>query len=67
MRSHYDVGLWLQVIIDGQALSPRQRLGAAPLAVHSLTDATTAGTGLVIAGTELSVGVTPCFDLPQGC
>jgi len=61
----YDVGLWLQVIIDGQALSPRQRLGAAPLAVHSLTDATTAGTGLVIAGTELSVD--PMFRLPQGC
>jgi hypothetical protein len=61
----YDAGLWLQVSIEGQALSPRQRLSTAPLAVHSLTDATSAGTGLVLAGTELSVD--PMFRLPQGC
>jgi len=61
----YDAGLWLQLSVDGQALTPRQRLRAAPLAVHALSDATAAGTGLELVGTELSIGSG--FRLPQFC
>lgn len=37
----YQDGLWLEVEVDGELLSPRQRLAAAPLAIRSLD-----GTGL---------------------
>lgn len=32
----YETGLWLQVEADGSTLSPRQRVAAAPLALHAL-------------------------------
>lgn len=54
---------YLEVEVDGQVLTPRQRISPAPVALRSLNDQDTtyaAGSGLVLSGTSfaLDLGVT---------
>lgn len=48
--------LWLQVVVDGKELEPRQTLTAAPLAVHALSAANAGDIDGVSAGFGLSGG-----------